>query len=167
MRRFVELGVAAAIGALLSLSVVAVLTREPAPSVPREEWIDSEQALQMCRAHGVDQAGDDAALRAAFDTTAGDYADWMLEGPPEEPKSLNSFIEEELAVGRSMPIFVCYFDRDEGYYPSVPPGYEGPPMNRIRVLVDKDGGSFSDTIGSQGDADHPGMKIRRPDTGHH
>lgn len=140
---------------------------EAAPSIPSAEMVDSEHALQMCGTRGIDQAGEDSELKAAFETTAGEFADWTLGGPPDAPKGVNQFIQEELAVGRTMPIFVCYFDRETEYYPSVPPGYEGPPFNRIRVLVDKDGGSFTDAIGSQGNVDHPPMSIVRPGDGPH
>lgn len=154
---------------LLGASGVAILKHEEvqSPAAPPADLVDSQHALQLCRQSGVAAGGADAELRAAFDSTAGEIADWMLGGPPDEPKGLNQFIEERLRIGRDMPVMVCYFDRDAGYYPSVPPGYDGPPINRVRVLVDKDGGSATDTIGSQGSADHPGLRLIRPNEGPH
>lgn len=161
-RHLVQLALAASIGALLAMASLKIAEHEELPRDPPAELVDSDYALELCKTAGVRQGGEDAELLAAFDSTAGEIADWMLSGPPEAPKGLNSFIEEQLLIGRDAPVMVCYFDRDEGYYPSVPPGYLGPPINRIRVLVDKNGGSVPDAVGTQGDADHPGMRVVRP-----
>ena len=165
--RLIELALAASVGVLLGASAVGIVKHEEVKpgTTPPQELVDSQHALQLCRQHGVAQGGGDAELRAAFESTAGEIADWMLGGPPDEPKGLNQFIEERLRIGREMPVAICYFDRDAGYYPSIPPGYDGPPINRVRVLVDKDGGSVTDTVGSQGSADHPGMRLIRPNEG--
>jgi hypothetical protein len=164
-----RMALAAAIGALVGAGVVAIVKQdapEP-PNDPPAELVDSERALELCRTSGVAHGGADAELRAAFESTAGEIADWMLSGPLDAPKGLNQFIEERLRIGPDMEVMVCYFDREEGYYPSLPPGYEGPPINRVRVLVDKDGGSATDALGTQDGPERSGLRLLRPNEGPH
>ena len=164
MRRMASLLLAGVIGAVVGAGVTYSLTREtahppaaeePPPSRPPADMVDSERGLELCRSAGSRQIpGDRPRLLAAFDTTAGYYADWTLDGRPYEPLAVNNFVAEKVGLGRETPLTVCYFDSKEDFAVRVKPPH------RVRVLVDGHGGSFTDSIGPRDSFD-----VKRPGDG--
>lgn len=132
-----------------------MLLREPAPSLPPAELIDSDYALESCRTAGALQIpGDRPALLAAYESTAGEYAAWALDVRPGEPSAVNNFVQEKLERSPATPLTVCYFETDEPFTIDLPTPH------RARVLVDQHGGAFTDTMGSR-----TSLNVRRPGDG--
>ena len=155
MRGTLQLALAAVIGAVLSAGVTYSLLREPAPSLPAAELIDSDFALELCRSAGsVQMPGDRPRLLAAYDTTASEYAAWSLDVRAGEPSAVNNFVQEQLDQSPTTPLTVCYFETDEPFTIDLPTPH------RARVLVDQYGGAFTDMMGSR-----TSLEVTRPGDG--
>ena len=149
-----QLALAAVIGAVVSAGATYSLLREPAPSLPPEELIDSDYALELCRSAAYGQIpGERPTLLAAYEITAGEYAAWALDVRPGEPSAVNNFVREKLERSPTTPLTVCYFETGEPFTIDVPTPH------RARVLVDQYGGAFTDTMGSTS------LKVTRPGDG--
>lgn len=148
MSRLVEVLVAAAVGAVISGGVTYAVVEPPAArdharAAPPDELVDSEQGLELCRGAAERVGGPGAEVAAAFDTTAGAYANAAAEGSRiNPPTGLTDFARVRIAEGPETPLFVCYIDAAE------PMAIRAEPPHRVRALVDAYGGASEEVMGN-------------------
>lgn len=163
MRRLALLVLTAFMGGLAGAGGTYILMREssppaaakkPPPSRPPADMVDSEHGLAACRAAvSKEMLGGPYRMLAAYDTTAGAYADWSGVRS-DQIGAAGNFVLEKLKAGRDIPLTVCYFDTDKPFSVRVTPPH------RARMLVDQFGGSFTESIGNR-----DSFEVRRPGDG--